>query len=65
MRDDDRHALLTLAQAAALAGLSTGALRHHVRRGRLPVIRWGRAWRVRREDIDAFLTPSYLDGPTG
>ena len=52
--------LLTVAEAARLAGLTPGALRHHVHRGRLPVVRLGRAWRIRLVDLVDLLTPCRL-----
>lgn len=46
--------LLTLRQAAARVGLTDSALRHAIRRGRLPAVKLGRDWLVRPSDLDAY-----------
>ena len=69
MRDGDRPAhaaalsaadlahklLLTIGEAAALSGLSRGHLLKAVRGGNLVAKKIGRGWRVRREDLEAYV----------
>ena len=54
MSDDD----LTLADAAAEAGLHYMTLYRYVRTGRLPATRHGREWRIARSDVDALTNPA-------
>jgi excisionase family DNA binding protein len=46
---------LTLAQAAALLGVDRGVALSCVRHGTLPAARAGTRWRVRPEDLEAWL----------
>ncbi|MGV3759087.1 MAG: B12-binding domain-containing protein [Actinomycetota bacterium] len=48
---------LTLADAAAEAGLHYMTLYRYVRTGRLPATREGREWRVARKDVEALSAP--------
>ena len=54
--DDD----LTLADAAAAAGLHYMTLYRYVRTGRLPATRQGREWRIARRHVDALTAPREL-----
>lgn len=56
MSDDD----LTLAEAAAAAGLHYMTLYRYVRTGRLAATREGREWRVARRDLDALTSPALV-----
>jgi len=47
-------ALMTVSEVAALLRFSRGHLYELVRSGELPVVRCGRAVRLRREDVDAW-----------
>ena len=47
--------LFTLKEVAAWAKITVAMVRAMIRRGELRAIRMGRLWRVRREDLDAFL----------
>jgi excisionase family DNA binding protein len=46
--------LLTVAQVAARAGVTTRTVRADIAHGRLPVLRLGRAVRVDRADVDRY-----------
>ena len=59
MSDDD----LTLADAAAEAGLHYMTLYRYVRTGRLPATRHGREWRIARRDVDALTSPADVPRP--
>jgi excisionase family DNA binding protein len=54
-RDAEPAAMLSIAEAAALAKLHPRTIRKHVERGSLRASQIGRAWRVRRDDLEAFL----------
>lgn len=54
-RDAEPSAMLSIAEAAAIANLHPRTLRKHVERGALRASQLGRAWRVRRDDLEAFL----------
>jgi len=54
MSEDD----LTLADAAAEAGLHYMTLYRYVRTGRIPATRHGREWRIARRDVDALTNPA-------
>jgi excisionase family DNA binding protein len=47
--------LLTLAEARELTGLARGVLREAIDRGKLKAKIIGRAWRVKRADLDAYI----------
>lgn len=47
--------LLTLAEAQALTGLSRAVLRAAIDAGELPARQIGRAWRVKRDDLDQWV----------
>jgi excisionase family DNA binding protein len=57
--DDD----LSLADAAAEAGLHYMTLYRYVRTGRLPATRDGREWRIARRDVDALTAPPEVARP--
>lgn len=59
MSDDE----LTLADAAAEAGLHYMTLYRYVRTGRLPATRHGREWRIARRDVDALTSPAEAPRP--
>lgn len=48
-------AMLSLTEAAAIARLHRRTLRKHAERGSLRASQIGRAWRVRRADLEEFL----------
>lgn len=47
--------LLTLAEAQVLTGLSRGVLRDSIDSGELKAKQIGRAWRIKRSDLEAFI----------
>jgi excisionase family DNA binding protein len=47
--------LLTLAEAQTLTGLARGVLREAIDRGKLKAKIIGRAWRIKRDDLNAFI----------
>ncbi|OFU60014.1 helix-turn-helix domain-containing protein [Corynebacterium sp. HMSC14H10] len=49
--------LLTIEQAATYLQLSELTIRRRISDGTLPAYRWGRAVRIRQEDIDAIFSP--------
>jgi excisionase family DNA binding protein len=49
------HSLLTANEAAIALNLSVHTIRQWIWQRRLPVIKLGRAVRLRREDLDAFI----------
>lgn len=61
MSDDE----LTLADAAAEAGLHYMTLYRYVRTGRLPATRHGREWRIARRDVEALTSPPAAPRPRG
>jgi putative molybdopterin biosynthesis protein len=44
--------ILTLQEAARLLKISDATLRNWIKKGKIPAFREGRAFRVRREDLD-------------
>jgi len=50
---DDR--LMTVADVARYAGVKTATVRGWLRAGKLPSVRAGRQWRMRRAELDRFL----------
>ena len=55
--------LLTLAQAAELAGLHRDTLRAQVHNGRLHATKLGRDWFVTRAELDRYLANRYQRAP--
>jgi excisionase family DNA binding protein len=49
--------LLTAEEAAKILRISTKTLKDWCRARKLPCIKVGRAWRLRRVDLEAFTTP--------
>jgi excisionase family DNA binding protein len=47
--------LLTLAECQQLTGLSRAVLRGYIEEGKLKARRIGRAWRIKRADLEAFV----------
>ena len=47
--------LFTLKEVATWAKVTVSTVRAMIHRGELPAIKLGRLWRVRREDLDAFM----------
>jgi excisionase family DNA binding protein len=47
--------LLTLAEARELTGLARGVLREAIDQGKLKAKIIGRAWRVKRADLDTYI----------
>lgn len=46
---------LSIAEVSAALGISARQVRRWIVTGRLPAVRLGRVWRVRRETLDAVL----------
>ncbi len=53
--DPSAKLLLTLAEAQALTGLSRGVLREAIDKGKLKGQVIGRAWRIKRTDLEAYI----------
>jgi excisionase family DNA binding protein len=51
----DERQMLTAREAAAFLGLSENAIRMWIGQRRLPVVRLGRAVRLRREDLEKMI----------
>ena len=49
--------ILTLAEVAAALRVSTRTVYRYVRRHELPAVRVGGVYRVRRQDLESYLTP--------
>ncbi len=64
MDDSVDHGLLTLSQAAAEFGVTHSRLRMAAWQGRLPSIKPGHDYLVRRQDVVAFLATSRRGRPT-
>ena len=45
---------MTLAEAAAILGVSAASLRHQVASGALRAVKQGRDWRVSRAEVDRY-----------
>ena len=56
--EEDMAEFLTVKDAAALLPCSVSAVRKWITAGRLRVVRAGRLVRIRREDLECFLTSS-------
>ncbi len=54
------HQLLTVEEAAAHLRVNPQTVYRLLRAGKLPGVRVGRQWRVRRADLDAYLTVPVL-----
>lgn len=55
----DSNNLMDVAEAAEYVGLSTFTVRRLAKNGALPAAKIGRAYRFKREDIDAYLRTQY------
>jgi excisionase family DNA binding protein len=53
--------LITLAEAAEYAGLTSNSLKDYVRRGRLKAKKIGKFWVTTRAAVDEYLTSRNLD----
>lgn len=49
---ENRTLTLTVAQAAAILGRSASRVKVFVAQGRLPAVKHGQAWVIRRADLD-------------
>jgi excisionase family DNA binding protein len=59
----DRAELLTIPQAAALLGMHRAAAFRAVQAGRLPAVRVGGVWVLRRADVEAYrAAPKHAGG---
>jgi excisionase family DNA binding protein len=56
----DAH-LLTASEVADLLRVSSMTVYRLIRSGELPAVRVGRSYRVRREDLDAYLESQVVD----
>jgi len=59
-RSDEKPDLLTVAQVAQYLQLNRMTVYKYIREGRIPASRIGKSYRVRREDLEAFLEASRL-----
>lgn len=59
-RSDEKLDLLTVAQVAEYLQLNRMTVYKYIREGRIPASRIGKSYRVRREDLEAFLEASRL-----
>lgn len=60
---DERDQLLTVPQAAALLGMHRAAAFRAVQAGRLPAIRVGGVWVLRRTDVEVYrAAPKHAGG---
>lgn len=55
---DREDPLLTPGQVASLLQISPGTVSRLLRIGRLPGVKLGRQWRIRRDDLDRYLGPA-------
>jgi excisionase family DNA binding protein len=58
----DRPDLLTLPQAAALAGVSKWVVGKHARTGKIRAVPWGKMLRYPRDQVAAITAPRQIDG---
>jgi excisionase family DNA binding protein len=52
--------LLTLEEAAALVKVTPRTVRDWIRRGKLPGVKLQKQWRVRTQDLEAFVQASMI-----
>ncbi|MGH2849450.1 MAG: helix-turn-helix domain-containing protein [Solirubrobacteraceae bacterium] len=57
----DAGALLTVPQVAAVFQVTAQTIRNWIDHGTLPAVRVGRAFRVRRQDVDALMERASAD----
>ena len=57
--------LVGVTQAAALKGVTDAAVRHAIRAGRLPAIRIGSQWVIKRVNLDEWLPNPRFAGRKG
>lgn len=55
MNETTEHTLLTCEEAATYLRLHPRTVGRMLQEGRLPGVKVGRQWRIRRADLDAFL----------
>ena len=60
-RGADATVLLTVPEVAAIFQVTAQTIRNWIDHGTLPAVRVGRAFRVRREDVDALLERASAD----
>jgi excisionase family DNA binding protein len=61
--DPSRTDLMTVEQVAAYLQLNKLTVYRYIREGRIPAARLGKAYRVRKSDVDAFLDSQKLRKP--
>ena len=61
--DPNRTDLMTVEQVAAYLQLNKLTVYRYIREGRIPAARLGKAYRVRKSDVDAFLESQKLRKP--
>jgi excisionase family DNA binding protein len=57
-RDQNGPALLTLSEAAAYLRVHRRTMTRLLQERQVPGVKIGRQWRVRKADLDAYLTPA-------
>jgi excisionase family DNA binding protein len=57
--DDKKPEILTVEQAADYLGVSRVTVNKMLKAGKLPGAKIGRAWRIRRADLDKVLAGQY------
>ena len=58
---DARLRLLTVAEVADMMRVSTMTVYRFIKAGELPAIRVGKSYRLKQDDIDAFLAARYTE----
>lgn len=46
-------------EVAELLDISENTIRHWLRKGELPGVKFGRQWRIRKDDLDKFIEQHY------
>lgn len=59
--DANADRLLEVAQAARRLGMSFEYVRRQIRAGKLPALRFGRLYRIKSADLDAYIEARRLD----
>lgn len=62
MNTEDTNKLWMVEDVAAYVGLSSFTVRRLAKKGSIPAAKVGRAYRFRRDDIDAYLREQYAKG---
>ena len=58
---DARLRLLTVAEVADMMRVSTMTVYRFIKAGELPAIRVGKSYRLKQDDVDAFLAARYTE----